>query len=320
MLYLTEHDVAGLVTMEEAIQVVERALLAHASGDVINNTRRRLSLGRAEMLSLEAGNSRTGFAGHKNYLAVPGKGVLAHFFLYRTAERSLVAMMHANELGRLRTGATSGVAVKHLARVNARRHAVFGAGYQAATQVEAVSKVRPIEHIRVWSRTTERADRFCQEIRCRLPGVRIEAALDDPAELAGWGDIVTVATRAAEPVVLGHWLRPGVLVNAMGSNSPARAEIDVETVARADSIVVDSVEGARLEAGDLIPAVENGVLAWEHLKALSNVVAGRTEARTNDRQIILFESQGLALEDLALGELVYQKALEANVGRIIDCD
>lgn len=320
MLYLTEEDVAGLLSMEEAIPEVERVLRSLGGGRAVNNPRRRLRLRDGVLLSLESGDTEIGFVGHKNYLAVPGKGVLAHFFLYKTQTRAMVAIMHANELGRIRTGATTGVATKYLARADTRHHAVFGAGYQAETQAEAVSRVRPIEHIRVWSRTAEHAAAFCQRLALRLPGVRIEPALDDPAELAAWGDVITIATRASTPVVLGRWLRPGVLVNAIGSNALDRAEVDVEAVTRADRVIVDSLEGAQQESGDLFPAVEQGLLFWTAVHPLSDVVAGFAPGRTHDDEIILFESQGLALEDLAVGNLLYHKALTECAGRHLECD
>jgi len=317
MLYLSEEDVAALLSMDEAIPAVERALRAHGEGRIVNNPRRRLHLHDGLLLSLESGDAETGFIGHKNYLAVPGKGVLSHFFLYESRTRAMVAIMRANELGRIRTGATTGVAVKYLARADARRHAVFGAGYQAETQVEAVSRVRPIEHVRVWSRTVERATAFCERLASRLPEVRIEPLIGDPTELASWADIITVATRATTPVLLGEWLRPGVLVNAVGSNALDRAEIDVEVVTRADRVIVDSLEGAQQESGDLFPAIERGLLFWGMVRSLSDVVAGFTPSRTHDDEIILFESQGLALEDLAVGSYLYQKALRVGAGQQI---
>jgi len=318
LLYLTEAEVADLISVDEVIPRVERALAAQANGRVVNNPRRRLPLGTATLMSLEAGDLDEPFVGHKNYLAVPGKGVLSHFLLYNRDARELLAMIQANELGRIRTGATGGVAARYLARADASRHAVFGAGFQAETQVAAISSVRPISELRIWSRTEQHAREFQTRMSAKLPETRVELALDDPAELAAWGDIITVATRASEPVVHGDWLRPGVFVNAMGSNATTRAEVDAEVVRRADVIVADSLEGARAESGDLIQAAEQGALDWEHVRALSEVVAGLDPGRTRDDEISLFESQGLGLEDLAAGRLAYEKALERGVGRHFD--
>ncbi len=318
MLYLTEADVAQLISVDEVIPLVERALAGHAGGTIVNNPRRRLPLDTATLMSLEAGDLDEPFVGHKNYLAVPGKGVLSHFFLYNRDTRELLAMIQANELGRIRTGATGGVAASYMARSDARRHAVFGAGFQAETQVEAISAVRPISDIRVWSRTEEHALAFQRRISAKLPETRVELALADPAELAAWGDIITVATRASEPVVHGEWLRPGVFVNAMGSNATTRAEIDADVVRRAGLIVADSLEGARAESGDLIQAAERGALDWQRVLALSDVVAGHAPGRAEDDQITLFESQGLGLEDLAAGRLAYEKAMERGIGRQLD--
>lgn len=315
MLYLTESDVANELSIGDVIREVEAALRSHSDGTVVNNPRRRLQLEQSLLMSLEAGDIDRRLVGHKNYIAVPGKGVLSHFFLYDADSRELLAMMQANELGRIRTGATSGVAAKYLARADAGRHAVFGAGFQAETQVRAISLVRPITEIRVWSRTEQRAHAFCERIRALISGAEVSVSIDNPSELAAWADIVTVATRASEPVVFGEWLIPGVFVNAMGSNSVMRTEVDIDLVARADRIVVDSIEGAMTESGDLIQAAERGRLLWGRVRSLSDVVAGRFPGRTSNDEIVLFESQGLGLEDLAAGRLVYQTALQRGVGK-----
>lgn len=314
MLYLTESEVAELLVIEDAIGEVERALRGYGEGWVVNNPRRRLRLPQSLLMSLEAGDASTGYVGHKNYLAVPGHDVLSHFFLYDSGQRALVAMMQANELGRVRTSATSAVAAKYLARHDATRYAVFGAGFQAETQVEAICRVRPIRQVRVWSRTREQVEGFCRRLSARLNTVVLEPALGDPAELAAWGDIITVATRASEPVLRGDWLQRGVFVNAVGANALDRSEIDVEVSARADQVVVDSLEGARLESGDLLPAIEQGHLRWEQVRELGAVVAGLTPGRVTDEQILLFESHGLGLEDLAVGSYVYHKAIAAGAG------
>ncbi|HSH78590.1 MAG TPA: ornithine cyclodeaminase family protein [Herpetosiphonaceae bacterium] len=285
---------------------------------MVNNTRRRLHIAEATLMSMEAGDREAGLLGHKNYLAVPGRPVLSHFFLYDSERGDLQAMMQANELGRIRTGATSAVAARYLARADASRHAVFGAGFQAETQVLAISQVRPVEEICVWSRSHARAEAFCDRIREHLPGILVEPAADDPAALACWGEIITLATRASQPVLQGAWLTPGAFVNAIGSNAAERREVGVDVVRRADVIVADSLEGARLEAGDLIAAADAGALDWARVSALSNVVAGTVTSRETDRQVTLFESQRLALEDLAVADYIYRHARTAGVGRQVD--
>ena len=320
MLYLTELNVAELLSMSDVIPVVEETLRSYSEGGVVNNPRRRLQLDESILMSLEAGDMERKLVGHKNYVAVPGKGVLSHFFLYDAESRQLLAMIQANELGRIRTGATSGVATKFLARADAIRHAVFGAGFQAETQVQAISLVRPITEIRVWSRTERRAIDFCERIQSFVPDADVAPSIVDPAELAVWADIITVATRASDPVVFGQWLRPGVFVNAMGSNSVARTEIDIDAVSRADRIVVDSIAGAMSESGDLIQAAERGRLRWGRVRSLSDVVSGRIPGRSSSNEICLFESQGLGLEDLAAGRLVYEMARQRGVGRRFDID
>ena len=225
--------------------------------------------------------------------------------LFDSNTAKLLASIDANILGQIRTGAASGVATRHLARKDASRLALFGSGFQAETQLEAVSCARKLESVRVYSRKPERRKSFARRMSERL-GLAIEAA-NSPEEAMDGADIVTTVTNARYPVFPGELLRPGTHINAAGSNHVMRRELDAEAIRKSSVIAADSVEQARMEAGDLTQAADEGVLDWADVSELHQILAGRLPGRTSDDQITLFESQGLAVEDVAMADFLYRK-------------
>ena len=221
-------------------------------------------------------------------------------------------MVEADRLGMMRTGAAGGVAAKWLAREDARIVGIFGAGWQAEGQLEALAKVRRLERVKVFSRTAEKLAKFCVRMRERLSLEVVPAA--SPEDAVKGSDIVVTVTPSATPVFDGEWLAPGTHVNAAGSNSLARQEIDETTVRRARPVVVDSRAGAVKEAGDLLPAFEKGRLHAGALTELGEVVAGIRPGRTEREQVTLFESQGMAIQDLAVAAHLLRLARERGVG------
>jgi ornithine cyclodeaminase/alanine dehydrogenase-like protein (mu-crystallin family) len=259
--------------------------------------------------------------------AAPGLGVMGlkayavsqnaqprfHVHLSDADTGELLAIIEASRLGQVRTGAASGVATRHMARKDAYTVGIIGSGYQAQTQLEAICRVREIRAARVFSRTPEHRERFASEMSVRL-GIAVTAA--DSAEVCVRGsDIVVTVTSSSTPVLSGEWLSPGAHVNAAGANHWLRRELDDGAVRRANVVVADDVEQARLECGDLIYPIERGILRWEQVHSLSDVIAGRAMGRANEGDITLFESQGLALEDIAVGIRVYRLARERGIGR-----
>jgi ornithine cyclodeaminase/alanine dehydrogenase-like protein (mu-crystallin family) len=212
----------------------------------------------------------------------------------------------------MRTGAASGVATKHLARPEADRMGCYGTGWQARSQLEAVCAVRRVREVRVYGRDAERRARFAEEMAQAL-GVPV-APVDRPEAAARDASILVTITSSKTPVLEGGWIAPGAHVNAAGSNALQRAELDVEAVRRAGLVVTDSLEQARLECGDLVAALEQGVLRWEQVRELGEVVAGRHPGRARSDEITLFESQGVAMEDVAVAVRVVARARERRVG------
>ena len=228
----------------------------------------------------------------------------------------LLSIVQADNLGRMRTGAASGVATKYLAKESARIVGMIGSGGQAATQLEAVSAVRNIESARVYSRRPEPLAAFCTTMSEKL-GIDVSPA-PSPEEAVTGADVIVTITNARDPVVKGEWVSEGAHINAAGSNSLVRKEIDNDSVRKSDIITVDSREQAQLECGDLLVAAERGVVNWETVTELGDVVSGKTPSRTSDSQITLFESQGLAIQDVATATKIYELALANDLGQEID--
>ncbi len=224
------------------------------------------------------------------------------------------AVIEADWLGRIRTGAVSGLATKYLARQDASVLTVIGAGTQALTQVLAVATVRTLREIRVFSRDPTHRDAFVEQLTASLPGAGSIRAAGSLREAVDGAEILTTITTAARPVFPGEWLHAGVHLNVCGSNYPDRREIDGRTVARADVVVADDADAARVEAGDLLLAEREGQLNWARVHSLRDVVAGSTGAR-QPSDVTLFKSVGLALEDVAAGAAVLELAEARGLGQ-----
>ena len=296
MLYLTESDVRKLLPMEEAIQMVRLGFEALGRGEAQNQPRRRLILSTGSVLHSMAG-AYGDYFGTKIYSTNPAHGAHFFFVLYDARTAAPLALMEANALGQIRTGAASGYATDLMAKPDARTLAVIGSGFQAATQVEAMREVRSIREVRVWSRNEDKRRRFAHENG---------AVASSTAEEAVRGaEIVVTATNAKDPVLEAAWISPGTHVNAMGSNVATRRELPAELTERAGIIAVDSLEQARIEAGDLILADH-----WKNVIELKDV-----DDTYDPNRITIFKSIGLGLEDVAAGGFVYEAATRQNIGR-----
>ena len=310
--YLTEYDVQQLLTMPLAVSLVEDALKARAEGRAIDIPRIRTRVPQGTLHVLQAAAHDLNRIGYKAYYS-SSTGTRFHVHLYDMEKGPLDAMVEANTLGIVRTGAASGVATRYLAREDASIVAMIGAGRQAVGQLEAVCEVRKIEHVRVWSRNVDRARKFCHAMSARL---RIDMhVVETGAEAVRGAHIVNVITKAAEPVLRGQWLEAGQHINAAGSNSLIRRELDEAAVRRSDYVTVDSRGTARNESGDLLPLVEKGHLDWESLTEIGDVIAGRAPKRTSASQITLYESHGMGIQDLYVAERLVQMSRACGVGK-----
>lgn len=314
-LFLTEDEVAEVLPISVALEAVEAAFKAQGLGLAVNEARRRIRTPNGILHVMSGAVLPSGLLGFKAYTTFRS-GSKFIFMLYSADDGRLLAVMQADKLGQLRTGAASGVATKYLARPDASVLGVIGAGWQAESQVEAICRVRPISLVKVYSRTPQRRAEFAARMAGRL-GIQVEAVESAP-EAVKDADVVVTITTSREPVLLGEWLRPGMHINAAGSNSLLRRELDDAAVSRADLIFVDSRDQARIESGDLLGPIERGLITWEAVYELGQVVAGLHPGRQSADQITLFESHGLAIWDVAAAGAVYERARERGVGREID--
>jgi ornithine cyclodeaminase/alanine dehydrogenase-like protein (mu-crystallin family) len=313
VLYLTESDVERLLTMQMALDAVEAAFHRQAVGQVRNNPRQRLPVPAGAMLHyMAASDAGLGYFGMKIYSS-SRSGVQFMVPLYQADTGALVSLLEADHLGCVRTGAASGVATKHIARPDASRVGIIGSGHQASAQLLAVSVVRKLSGACVYSPTREHREAFAGSMEAQLPlAVRpVETAEEAVRE----SDIVITITSSREPVVRGAWLAPGTHINAAGVNSSRRRELDEEAVSRCDRVVVDSLEQSKQEAGDLIAAFHQRSERWEQVRTLAEVVGGEYPGRESPDEITLFKSNGVALEDVSVAALVYERALAEGVGR-----
>ncbi|MBI3653114.1 MAG: ornithine cyclodeaminase family protein [Acidobacteria bacterium] len=313
-LLLKEKDVTELLDMNTALAAVEEVLRHQATGEATNRSRQRVATPISQLHFMAAGDNKLGVYGMKMY-TVSRKGARFLVSLYDAESGDLLALMEADKLGQMRTGAASGVATKYMARTDADTVGIYGTGWQAESQLMAVCAVRKIKSIKAYSRSKERRETFAHKMSAQL-GVEV-TAVERPEEAARNQAIIITITSGREPVLKGEWLDAGAHLNIAGSNFLTKAEIDVETVRRSSLIAVDAIENAKIEAGDLLPSVERGVINWESLVELGRLVAGQEQGRKSDDDITLFKSHGIALEDIATALRVYHLAKERGIGETI---
>ncbi|HKS66865.1 MAG TPA: ornithine cyclodeaminase family protein [Candidatus Acidoferrales bacterium] len=313
---LTEGDVRSLLTMELALEAVEESFRRLADGAGLVQPRRRLNVpGKSYLHYMAAADSAAGYMGMKIY-TTSRQGLRFLIPLFDANSGDSLALIEADYLGQIRTGAASGVATKFLAREDASRVGVIGTGSQAKTQLEAVAAVRKIREIRAYGRDAARREKFAKEMTAQL-GARVMPV--DSAEAAARGAaIVITATTSTRPVLEGAWLAAGAHINAIGANFPQKRELNDEAVRLCERIVVDSREQSKMEAGDLIDTLRDDDSGWGRVLDLSEIVAGKVKGRTGADQITLFKSSGIASEDIAVAGRIYELARERRVGKQID--
>jgi alanine dehydrogenase len=305
-LYLTEEDVDVLLSTEAALAAVEDCFRRLAEGVIENRPRHRLRLEAGQLAVMEAADLRLGMAGVKTYAAGRG-GASFVVCLFDAVEHELVALIEADRLGQLRTGAASGVAARYLAKEGSRSLGVIGCGHQAESQIASIRATVPsIDEVVVYCRTAERREEFARKVSAE--------PVDDPQHAAAQ-DVVVTITTSKDPVLRGEWLRPGALVCAAGANRPEARELDNAVLERAAFVCCDSIDDARIESGDLIEPVSQGVLDWLEVHELAEVVAGQIQGRQSSEDVVLFKSNGIAAWDVAIGAVAVARARETGLGR-----
>ena len=295
-LYLTEQDVAELLTPADAVEAIEACFRRLAAGSVENRPRYRLGLEEGALAVMAAADLELGYAGAKVYVGFAG-GARFVVLLFRADSPELVAVIEADKLGQLRTGAASG----------ATSLGVIGCGWQAESQVACIREAVPqLERVVAYCRTEERLRAFCEE-----HGAEPGESHQDPAAC----DVVVTATTSRDPVLRGEWLRAGALVCAVGANDGRKRELDNVVLERAAFVCCDSLDDAKLESADLIEPIGSGVLDWLEVHELQEVVAGEVTGRQSDSDIVVFKSNGLAAWDVAVAVAAVERARVAGAGR-----
>jgi ornithine cyclodeaminase len=319
LLVLSEHDVAELLTFPECIEVMAEALMAMARGEVHNPLRSIMrpegASGFLGLMPAYRGGDKPAF-GLKEICLFPGnpaRGLDTHLggvLLHSGETGELLAVMNASAITAIRTAAVSALATRLLAREDAKVHAIIGAGVQARSHLAAIAAVREVSEVRICSRTRSKAEAIA------TANVRV---VDSIEEAVRGADIISTTTSSREPVIHRSWIAAGTHINAVGSSIAAARELDSDTVA-ASALFVDRRESTLNESGDYLSALREGAIAGpEHIRAeLGEILAGRAEGRRSRDEITLFKSLGIAIEDLAAAQFLYEKAGRLGRGRIVD--
>lgn len=309
-LFLTENDVKQVLTATMALEAVESAHRDLALGLAQDTPRARTRLPQTVLHILQGALPAQGVLGYKAYTSNrSGNRFLVH--LFDAATGRLLALIEADYMGMIRTGAASGVAAKWLARQDAKVAGIFGAGWQAEGHVRAICAALPLERVKVCSRRADKLAVFCGRMS-EATGVAVVPASAE--EAVRDSDLIGTVTTAAQPLFEAEWLAPGTHINAAGSNALIRQELSEATLKQAALIAVDAVPTALAEAGDLLPLLEKGRLHARQLVELGDIIVGKHKGRVSADQITVFESQGMAIQDLAVALRVLKAAREAGLG------
>ena len=314
-LFLKDEDVAQCVTMAAMLEAIESMQRQYGDGQAHNMTRRKIIADSGMLSVMGGGLFHQGLLGVKTYTVVKG----AYSFqvsLYDANTGELLLYTQANRLGQLRTGATTGVAVKHLANPGDATVGIIGTGGQAPTQLEALSKVRGIKKIKAYSRTQERREEFA----CRMTdtmGVEVSAVASNEDAVRDC-DIVLCIAATMDPVVEGAWLKDGSTLIGAGPTTWRAREVDEAVITRAGKLIVDSTEQAAIEAGDLCSAVDKGIIQWSKVHELRHVVSGAVTGRDSKDQLVYAKIMGTGVADVAAAKLAYDSAKAAGLGTEMD--
>jgi alanine dehydrogenase len=308
-LLLTHDDVRAAVTMHDAIAAMEAGFKEEGEGGALLPARINIKAGKGWLRVGPVVLEKSGWMGFKAMNLVPGQGVRYQVHLYSVSSGALLAIMDAQHLTTLRTGATSAVATRRLARPGPADVALLGSGPEARAQLDAMDAAGYVKSARVYSPTPANRRNLAEEFRDR--GMRIEDVAS-VEEAVGGAEIVLAAVKSTQTIFFGRWLRPGMHVNSVGTARPDQREIDPETFTRSARIVVDTREGVLGEAGDAVAARDQ--IEPENVHELAELVVGKVAGRTSDDQITLFKSVGTGVQDIAIAVVIYQRARAKGLG------
>jgi alanine dehydrogenase len=319
-LVLSRAVVERLLSLEECIELMRETQLAFSDGRAVMPVRLTAAFHDAGLLrAMPAWLDEGPALGMKAITNFPGNAarglppILATMLVFDAGTGALLAIMDGVHLTNLRTAAVSAVATRALARPESSSLALIGAGAQAAGHLAAMALVLPLERVSVVARSRASAERFASEQAARHPHLTL-SALDTPAQALAGADVVCTVSSAREPVVTAGSLRPGAHVNAVGSHAPSIRELDGETMAAA-RVVVDSREATLSECGDCMLPIAEGLFGPEHVSdELGEVLAGTKPGRAGPEQVTIYQSCGLAVQDVAAAKMVFDRAHADGLG------
>ena len=311
--YIDENTASKILTMDDALNLVEESFTTYAQGKSFNMTRQRMRIRKGALHMLPGAVPYKNVIGFKAYTSFRA-GLIFKVHLYDAENGSPLAIIDANEIGRLRTGAATGIATKYMAKKESNTAFIFGGGFQAEAQLEAVCKTSNIKKAFVTTRKIENAQAFADKMSKSL-GIEIIPTQNIENDLPQ-ADIIITITTAVKPLFEHTMLNPnGVHINGAGSNALIRAEIPEKTIEAAEVLAVDSKDVAAIECGDILPSLEKGRLHWNEIVELGEITAGFRSGRVTDNGITIFQSQGMGLQDIMCAEFIYRKALAEKLGK-----
>ncbi|WP_312113768.1 ornithine cyclodeaminase family protein [Brevibacillus reuszeri] len=324
MLVLSRENIEQIYSMKQCLEDVEHVFREHVQGRVVTPVRTAIEHPKYEATSL----FMPAYLESDDYVAVKVISIFPHnhehgikalqsvILLTEAKTGQHVAMMDASLLTVMRTGASSGVATKYMAKEDARICAVLGCGAQAIGQIQAVMEVRALTEIYLYNRTRAKADEMKEQLHTLYPDWKGELhVVEDANQAVENADIVICSTKATTPLFDGNRLKPGAHINAIGAFLPHMQEVDLTTLQRSAKVVVDTLEGAEHEAGDLLIPISRGEWSFDQLHAeLGEILVGSKTGREHAEEITLYKSVGIAYLDTAVAKTVYERAKAAGLG------
>ena len=303
---ISEEQVGEILTVKTSVSLLEEAMKSISTGMGFNSPRKRLptSYNGGNLHFMAASWPEKGIAGHKSYVVTKGKATFV-VVLYSTEGEGLLAVVEANLLGQIRTGAASGLASKYLANPDAKTLAVIGTGFQAETQLEAINSQFNLDEARIYSRNKENRDSFVDKMKKKLDLNIIGCNSSD--EATNNSDIISLITNSSTPVISDEQITQGIHVNAAGGNSRLRSELSTNSIKKFDFISCDDLDQAKIESKELMEATEKGITSWNKIHELSDVINKKIIGRKNNQDSTLYQSLGIAIQDIAVAKYVYDQ-------------
>ena len=312
-IYIDEATASKILNMDNALNLVEESFTTYAQGKSFNMTRQRMRIRKGALHMLPGAVPYKNVIGFKAYTSFRA-GLIFKVHLYDAENGNPLAIVDANEIGRLRTGAATGIATKYMAKKESNTAFIFGGGFQAEAQLEAVYKTSNIKKAFVTTRKIENAQAFADKMSKSL-GIEIIPTQNIENDLPQ-ADIIITITTAVKPLFEHTMLNPnGVHINGAGSNALIRAEVPEKTIEAAEVLAVDSKDVAAIECGDILPSLEKGRLHWNEIVELGEITAGFRPGRVTENGITIFQSQGMGLQDIMCAQYIYRKAVAENLGK-----